>query len=56
MKNITILLLKWNIKIAKKKQTKVKTSIVKGAYDNLIKSYNDTIMFLKADSCDINLK
>jgi len=47
---ITIKLLQLHLWLAKKKQAKQKNDIIARAYDMLIKSYEDSIMFLKADS------
>lgn len=49
MKKLTIWLMKYNLKNAIKKQKKENNSIVKSAYNNLIKNYKDTIMFLEAE-------
>ncbi len=48
MKWITILLMKYALKQAIGKQSKEQNYIVKCAYNNLIKNYKDTIMFLEA--------
>lgn len=55
MKNIAILILKHRIKLAKKEQQRLSEkreagySIIYGAYSNMIKNYEDSIMFLKAE-------
>lgn len=41
--------MKRNLKNAIKKQEKETNSIVKSAYNNLVKNYKDTIMFLEAE-------
>jgi hypothetical protein len=47
---ITIKLMQLHLWLAKKKRKKQENDIVARAYDRLIKSYADSIMFLKADS------
>lgn len=47
---ITIKLMQLHLWLAKKKQAKQENDIVARAYNRLIKSYEDSIMFLKADS------
>ena len=47
MKWLTIQLMKYNLMVAIRKQAKVDNLIVKSAYNNLIKNYKDTIMFLE---------
>jgi len=47
---ITIKLMQLHLWLAKKKQEKQENNIVARAYDRLIKSYEDSIRFLKADS------
>lgn len=49
MKKLTVWLMKRNLKNAIKKQEKETNSIVKYAYNNLVKNYKDTIMFLEAE-------
>ena len=46
MRYITMILMKHQLRIAKKEQIKCDNTIVKQAYDNLIKSYKSTIIFL----------
>jgi len=48
MKKLTLWLMRYNLKNAIKKQEKETNSIVKSAYNNLIKNYKHTIMFLEA--------
>lgn len=50
MKWLTIQLMKYNLNVVIKKQAKVDNSIVRGAYNNVIKNYKDTIMFLKVSN------
>ena len=50
MKWIAIRLLTYQINKAYLKKINTKESILIKAYDNMIQSYKDTIMFLKADS------
>lgn len=49
MRWITIKLMEYSLRLAIKKQEKETNSIFKSAYKNLIKNYEDTIMFLKAE-------
>jgi hypothetical protein len=49
MKKLTLWLMKYNLKKAIKKQELQDNSIVKSAYNNLIKNYKDTIMFLESE-------
>jgi len=49
MKWLTIKLMNLNFRIALNKQSKQENEIVKRAYNDLIKSYKNTIMFLEAD-------
>ena len=48
MKTITIWLMRINLKIAKYKCAKTENSIIEHAYRDMIKNYENTIMFLKA--------
>ena len=48
MRTITIWFMILNLKIAKSKLTKEENSIIAHAYRDLIKSYENTIRFLKA--------
>lgn len=41
--------MKYNLKKAIEKQKKETNSIINSAYNNLIKNYKDTIMFLEAE-------
>lgn len=50
IKRITLLLMKYNLKVAKKRVSKEENTIMKRAFSDLIKSYETTIMFLEADS------
>lgn len=47
MKTITRLLMKYQLNKAKKEQDKATNLIVKEAYDNLIQTYKDAIMYLE---------
>jgi hypothetical protein len=49
MKKLTLWLMKYNLKQAIKKQELEENTIIKAAYNNLIKNYKDTIMFLDAE-------
>jgi hypothetical protein len=49
MKRITIWLMKYNLNVSIRKQEKQDNLIIKSAYNNLIKNYKDTIMFLEAE-------
>jgi hypothetical protein len=48
MKTIAILIMKMMLTKAKNDRFDCDNTIVKRAYDNMIKNYEDTIMFLKA--------
>ena len=48
MKWITIKLMKLQLKLVNKQQTKLDNSIVSQAYGNMIKTYKDAIMYLEA--------
>jgi len=50
MRLIAIWIMKNRLKKAQKDQLKLNNTIVKQAYDNMIKNYKDTIMFLEANS------
>jgi len=50
MRLIAIWIMKNRLKKAQKEQLKLDNSIVSRAYDDMIKSYKDTIMFLEANS------
>jgi hypothetical protein len=47
---ITIKLMEYQLKKAKKQKSKAREYLVEASYLNLIKSYKNTIMFLKANS------
>jgi hypothetical protein len=47
MKWITIKLMKFQLKVVSKQQTKLDNSIVSQAYENMIKTYKDAIMYLE---------
>ena len=49
MKNLAIQILKYRIKKAKKRIETERYSFVVTAYENMIKSYSSTIMFLKSE-------
>ena len=49
MRRIIIILMKRNLKIAIKTEENETNSIIKSAYNNMIKNYKDTIMFLEAE-------
>jgi len=49
MKKLTIWLMKYNLKKAIKQQELHDNSIIKSAYNNLIKNYRDTIMYMEAE-------
>jgi len=52
MKRILIIMLKYRIKKAKKTQTKLileGSSIIAAAYGSLIRSYEDSILFLNSE-------
>ena len=49
MKKLTLFLMRYNLKRAKLKQENETNSIIRHAYDYLIKSYESTIMFLEAE-------
>jgi len=49
MRTIAIMIMKIMLKKAKKNRLVYDNTIVKQAYDEMIKNYEDTIMFLKAD-------
>ena len=48
MKWITIKLMKLQLKLVNKQQTKLDNSIVSQAYGNMIKTYKEAIMYLEA--------
>lgn len=47
---ITIKLMEYQLKKAKKQYSKVREDYVKSSYSKLIESYKTTIMFLKANT------
>ena len=47
MKWITIKLMKLQLKIVSKQQTKIDNSIVSQAYEHMIKTYKNAIMYLE---------
>ena len=49
MKKLTVWLMKRNLKNAIKKHENETNTIVKSAYANLVKNYEDTIMYLEAE-------
>ena len=50
MKWVTILLMKYALKLALKKNQKEQNSVLKTAYGHMIKNYKNTIMFLEAEN------
>lgn len=48
MKLLTILLLRLQVKLATKRKNKFNESFIVRAYDDMIKSYNTSIIFLEA--------
>ena len=50
MRKIAIIIMKNRLKKAQKDQEKLNNTIVIQAYNNMIKNYKDTIMFLEAQS------
>lgn len=50
MKWITIKLMKYQLRLAKRNQENQENDIIKRAYQHAIECYRDTIMFLDADS------
>ncbi len=49
MRLIAVIIMKMMLQKAKNDKYDCKHSIIKQAYDNMIKNYEDTIMFLNAD-------
>lgn len=49
MRKLTIWLIKYNLKKAIEMQKTIENDIIVGAYNNMIKNYKDTIMFLEAE-------
>jgi len=50
MKYITIMLMKYQLRKAKRQQRKNDNTIVKQAFEHLIENYKSTIMFLDANN------